>query len=143
MHCTIVSERKAEIFDKNGGIQHQVGHDQDEEVDQHTEGEVDEGGGDALGVNGDDGDDGAIGDDGGDGANGDEGDGDGDVNGDDGDGDTIGWMILRRRAVTWVQSLKKMRAPFLEVFLFVNVHFITMFNHIIVVIAAHQRTLFS
>ena len=45
---------------------------------------------------------------------------------------TMVLMILRRRAVTWVRSLKKMRAHFLEVF-----------NHIVVVIAivvACQRT---
>ena len=128
-------------MNKNGGIQHQVGHDQDEEVDQHTEGEVDEGGGDALGVNGDDGDDGAIGDDGGDGANGDEGDGDGDVNGDDGDGDTIGFDDSQETGSNMGSELEKdARSFFGGVFFVVNVHLITMFNHIIVVIAAHQRT---
>ena len=128
-------------MNNNGGIQHQVGHDQDEEVDQHTEGEVDEGGGDALGVNGDDGDDGAIGDDGGDGANGDEGDGDGDVNGDDGNGDTIGFDDSQETGSNMGSELEKdARSFFGGVFFVVNVHLITMFNHIIVVIAAHQRT---
>ena len=100
-------------FGENGGIQHEVGHDQDEEVDQHTEGEL---------VDGDDGND----------------------NGDAILSIwvivvmlfvmvvlkvmlfvmmvvivlrvTMVLMILRRRAVTWVRSLKKMLAASSEVF---------------------------
>ena len=80
------------MCDKNGRIQHQVGHHQDEEVDQHTEGD-------------------AFGDD--DGGSG---------------GGVIMNMILRRLAVTWVQSLKKMHAPFLEVIYHIVIIAIREFN---------------
>ena len=82
------------MCDKNGRIQHQVGHHQDEEVDQHSEG-------DAFGDGGGDSDSVVI---------------------------RLMNMILRRLAVTWVQSLKKMHAPFLEVIYHIVIIAIREFN---------------